>query len=279
MAAGSEGRLVETPPQIQNEIYRRERNRDSYFRQQVQKVTDQQKRYGGLDEVLAPRRQQFAAQGLDEARAVAQLFSLSDAAAANPAGFIRWFADQKKVDLATLTADQQPTQVDPQLKALQDEIGRLKGGMLALHNTRQVETRAQSEQQIGQTMSVVKQWASETDANGQPKRPYFEALEDDIADLVPRIKARNPGRSESDLLQMAYDAAVHANPDTRAAVQQAESNRRQIEDQRKAAEAAETAKRTGSSLAGSPLASPVTAPAKSVEEELRRHWPGLGAAA
>ncbi len=268
------------PPSIQQEIGRREQNRDNYLRQQVQKATDAQKRYTALDDVLAPRKQRFAVQGVSEAQAVAQLLELSDSASADPEAFIRWFANSRKIDLATLAAaPSEAAYVDPQLKAMQDRLDRLQAAVVTQHTTREAETRAQAEQRVTGAIPLISRWAAEKDAQGQPKRPYFEAVADDIPDFILRLKAKQPGRSESDYLQMAYDHAVWSNPDTRAAVQAYDAQKRQIETQRKDAEAAEQAKRTGSSLAGSPSASPVEAPTGTVGNALRKAWASHGAAA
>lgn len=268
------------PPSIQQEIGRREQNRDNYLRQQVQKATDAQKRYSALDEVLAPRRQAFAAKGMNEAQVIGQLLALSDAASNDKPGFIRWFAKENGIDLATLTAaNPDAAPVDPTLKAMQDELGRVKTALTTLHSTREAETRAQAEQRVTGAIPLISRWAAETDAQGQPKRPYFEAVADEIPDFIQRLKAKNPGRSESEYLQTAYDMAVWANPDTRAAEQSRESQKRQIEEQRKSAEAAEIAKRTGASLAGSPSASPSQGPTGSVRGALEKAWASHGAAA
>src|SRR3990167_1023188 len=59
-------------------------------------------KYAEIEEILAPRREALARDGLTEAGYIRQLTALSDFAGRDPAGFVRWFLQQRGIHPAEL---------------------------------------------------------------------------------------------------------------------------------------------------------------------------------
>jgi len=100
----------------------------------------------------------------------------------------------------------------------------------------EAQARAQHEQQ--QAESFVSSWMGELDAQGKPKREFFNDVADDIAVLVQQIRTANPQLGFSQVLEQAYERATWANPDVRAELQ------RRAQAQADAQRATETQRRT-----------------------------------
>jgi hypothetical protein len=259
------------PRSAQAEIERREKDRDRALHQERSRIQNVMRRYEALDRVIGPRQQAFAAQGLDEARAVAQLFALSDSANADPAGFVQWFAKQRGLDLASLVAgNQSQAPEDPRYQALTSELSSVKKAMMELGRTHQntVQSREQAEQSA--MVQTIERFAQETDEKGAPKRPYFDRLEPYIMAQLSVLREEMPAASPTEKLEAAYERAVYANPETRQAVTAQAEARRRAEEQAKAAKAAEAARVAGAGITGGTAPSGSSVPPKSIREGLVR---------
>jgi hypothetical protein len=201
-------------------VLKREDEVSNGFKQKSEEI----KRYEPLEQVIGPRRQQLAREGLTEAQAINQLFALSDFAAQDLPGFIRYMAQARGLDLRTLvpqaaSSQEQPTEeqyVDPNLAALNKRVDTVAGALEKFF-------QSQQQQQVQTTQSQIE--AFRTD----PKHSHFDAVRPQMAALLQTGQAKD--------LQEAYDMAVYANP----------TIRQQLIDQQRqeweAAQAAEAAKR------------------------------------
>lgn len=107
----------------------------------------------------------------------------------------------------------------------------------------QDEQRRNSEQRSLETMANA--WMNEKDAQGQPKRQYLADVMPEMSVLIQQIKQANPLLTHVQVLEQAYDRAVWANPDTRAALQgqqqtellerQRTANQARVQDAKRAA--------------------------------------------
>jgi hypothetical protein len=89
------------------------------------------------------------------------------------------------------------------------------------------------------------QWLKQADAQGNPLRPYLNDVMQEMSVLIPQIKQANPLWTQAQVLDQAYDRAVWANPDTRAALQgrqqseleerQRSANQTRVQDAKRAA--------------------------------------------
>lgn len=259
------------PRSAQVEIERREKDRDRALHQERSRIQTVMRRYDALEQVIGPRRNAFAAQGLDDARAVAQLLALSDSANADPAGFVQWFAKQRGLDLASLVAGpQSQAPQDPRYSTLLDRYGRLERVVSEMGNRLQTTAQTRDAQDQQAMVATIERWATEADDKGTPKRPYFERLEPEIMAQLQILAPTMQTASPTEKLEAAYERAVYANPETRQAVQaQAEARRRQ-EEQAKAVKAAEAARTAGVGITGGTAPNAGSVPPKTVGEGLRR---------
>lgn len=269
---GKEARVdwATLPRPVQAELERVQKGRDRLFQQERQRLAQVQQGYTQLDQVIGPRREALIAQG-GVVPTIARLFQLSDYAAQNPGAFIQWMAKDRGIDLAQLVAGTPPAPaVDPQFQTMQQKLDQLQGVVMQLGGAMRGNAQTQETQAQTATLQAIQRWAAEADADGQPKRPYFERLENHVNILLPQVYADNPGISGADALQAAYDQAVYAHPETRQAITQQAENKRLAATRQAAQKAAEQAQLAGSSITGSTAPTGGSVPAKTVGEELRR---------
>lgn len=212
----------------------------------MEAVYGQAGRYSEYDQLeqhlIGPRRDAWAAQGMNPAVAINQLFALSDFAGRDPQSFVLWFAENNGVDLdAALDARDAQLTADPQVQALQRQVSQMG-------NTIQGYTTAQQQQMQEANAAAVQHFTQETDGAGKPKRPYLAEVMDTFAHHVQVQRAAKPAAQPQEVLQAAYEAACWANPQVRLAMQ-----KEMAEQQRQNEQQRVTQKRiAGSSIAGGP---------------------------
>lgn len=218
-------------------------------------------KYQGMEQVLAPRRSALVAQYGSEAQAVQSLFALSDFAAQQPLGFIKWFAQQRGVDLNALAPKAQEageTQqgLDPALQAIVSEVSGLKQ-MFAQHQT---TTRQAQDQAV----------ANEVNAFiANPKYPYANELRSDMAQLMAAGIASS--------LEDAYEKATRMNTSVWGQIQAAQTaEKAEVKRQENARK-----KAAGGSIAGAPGVSVPPAQQaprnETARESVQRAWNQLNA--
>ena len=76
-------------------------------------------------------------------------------------------------------------------------------------------------------------------------KSHFKDVEDDVANLIPAIRAKNPNDKPLDILAKAYDAAIWANPAVRERIladqRKADEEKRRAESVKKATDAKKSA--------------------------------------
>lgn len=180
------------PPEVQEYIEQRE--------VQMKEGLDKDRGDANLGrtmrDVMTPYRAMLQAQGVDEPRAVQFLlnahYKLSSGDAAAKAAYFGTLAQQYGVDLAAVPPAAQQ-QVDPAIKALQDELNGIKSHLTAGQQAALQEAKTRVSRDVE---------AFATDA----AHPYFDEVSNEI------IAFLNQGLELKD----AYDRAVWANPVTRA---------------------------------------------------------------
>ena len=182
----------------------------------MDEIAQSQQRFGTLanvEQLIAPRRDAWALNGMAPEQALGQLFALSDFATTKPQEFIQYFAEQNGIDLEELVLGLDP--VDPVEKANNDRIAALE---------RQLNENARMQQQAQHNARVdeVIAFASETGPDGKTLvRPYFGELGDAFATHVGLVKSENPKWTSAQILQQAYENACWAVPGVRSKMQDA----------------------------------------------------------
>ncbi len=182
-------------------------------------------------QVIPPERATaFAAQYGSTQAAVKQLLALSDYATRDKPGFIRWFAEQNRIDLASLvqgaSQGQQQPAGDPnpyerELHTLRNQVQQL-----VLQQTQGAQT---------QVMSEIQAFAAD------PAHPYFNDVREHMGALMKAGKAGN--------LQEAYDMATWAVPSVRQTLLEAKTRDAMQANAQKVQQAKQAA---AGSLTGSP---------------------------
>lgn len=197
------------PPAVQQAVLKREQEASNG----IKSYADKLKAAETLQGVVGPRAQMLAAQYGSPEKGIEALFQLSDFAARDFPGFVRYLAQQRGFDLSQL-AMTQPTQaapVDPNLAATHQRIGQLESFILS-------QQRAQQERETAELNRQIEAFKAD------PKHAHFDDLRQDMAKLIQ-------GGLATDLPD-AYEKAMWANPGVRAKV--IESQRAQEEATRKA---------------------------------------------
>lgn len=199
-----------------------------------------------LKEVFTPYKAFLSAQGIDEPKAVQYLmnahYKLSSAPPSERQAYFNQLA--KSYGLETPGATQE-SNVDPHVKALQDEVFQLKSTFTQREQAQLSEHRAK-------TAKEVEAFAAEN--------PYFDEVADDIVILL------NGGATLKD----AYEKAVWANPVTRAkelARVQTEAEKQFKEKVSK--EAAAAKKATAANVRSRDTGKAPTAPKGTMEDTMR----------
>jgi hypothetical protein len=248
MSAKDREKFYALPPDQQAWITDRVKQQEADYTKKTMEIAETRKAYDKLEQVIAPRRQQLAMDGMDEGTAIGQLFALSDFASENPVGFVQYLMQQRGIPLSALTqSGQGQSQADPQLTAMQREIHGLKD-----YFTRQ--TQAQQAQQVQGVQTDIQTFASEHE--------FYSELEQDMIPLVAGFRQSHPGLSNKDYLAKAYKAALAVNDEVAAKVS-ADQNAKRLAETKKAADKAKKA--TGTNLRSRASLPPAATKAKDVD--------------
>jgi hypothetical protein len=248
MSAKDREKFYALPPDQQAWITDRVKQQEADYTKKTMEIAETRKAYDKLEQVIAPRRQQLAMDGMDEGTAIGQLFALSDFASENPVGFVQYLMQQRGIPLSALTqSGQGQSQTDPQLTAMQREIHGLKD-----YFTRQ--TQAQQAQQVQGVQTDIQTFASEHE--------FYSELEQDMIPLVAGFRQSHPGLSNKDYLAKAYKAALAVNDEVAAKVS-ADQNAKRLAETKKAADKAKKA--TGTNLRSRASLPPAATKAKDVD--------------
>ena len=209
-----------------------------------------------LRQAIEPVRQLIHTRGMDEAAWIRQMAAYTTALEQDAAGVIRAVAQQYGVDLAKLGGGQpDPDEfTDPQVRELREQIQSLQ---------RRIEESQQTAQQTqaSQQVQMIEAFRSEKDASGNPLRPHFDAVLDDIMVLAQGY--RGAGKPVPALAEL-YERAVRMRPELTS--QQA-AQVSSLERAQKARAARSAAVRPASGVANGEKTKPST-----LRDELREAW-------
>lgn len=249
MSAKDREAFYALPPDQQKFIAERVKQTEADYTKKTMEIAETRKAYDKLEQVIAPRRQQLAMDGMDESTAIGQLFALSDFANENPIGFVQYLFQQRGIPLSALTESGEGNQAaaDPQLTAMQREIHGLKE-----YFTKQ--TQAQQAQQVQSVQTDIQAFAAENQ--------FYAELEADMIPLVAGFRQSHPGLSNKEYLAKAYKAALAVNDEVAAKIS-ADEKAKRLAETKKTADKAKKA--TGTNLRSRSVVPPSAAKAKDVD--------------
>lgn len=235
MSAKDREAFAALPPEQQKWISDRAKEQEAAFTQKTMGLAEKSRGYDKLDQILAPRRQQLAMDGMDDSTAVGQLFALSDFANTDPIGFVKYLFNARQIPLTALTesgGDNRP--VDPQLAAMQQKMQ----GFESFLTQQQAQARRQAESSIN---NDVHSFASANE--------HYAELEGEMIPIVAALRQNNPSLSNTDALAKAYKMAIAANDGVSAKVEAAKAARAEVDSVAMAkARAAKAKKAAGSNV-------------------------------
>lgn len=227
------------PSPVQQAVAKREQEIDQGLRRKAEEL----KRYEPLEQVLAPRRDLWAAQGMDETQAIKTLLAAQDLLEKNPVQGLEYLAKAYGVNLSGQAQAPQPGHPAPAQAGQAPEIEQLRAQIAQL----------QQSVQYSQTAPLV----SEVEAFfSDPANLYAENVRSDMARLLETGMAST--------LKDAYDKACRVRDDIWPLVQPAPSN-----GGMNGAERAMRAKNAAVSVTGTPSSAPALASSGSIEDDIR----------
>ncbi len=239
-------------PAIQAAVIKREQEVSSGFAQYGQIA----QRHKEFEQIVTPRRQYYAGQGISDTEAVNNLWLWFEALQNSPSKAFPELAQRFGIDLSTVIpgaqADaDQSSYIDPVVQSLQNEIQQLRGQVGQVTGTFQQQAQERTRQEL---------------ANFAKDKPHFEAVRVSMGRLMQAGMANS--------LDEAYQQALALNPEIQAQIQRDQ----QAEAAKKAAETAlttrpPTQRQAGVSLRGgapSGANGAGKAPVGSIREELNK---------
>jgi len=238
---------------IKQWLLQRHKAMESDYTKKTMDIAKERKKYTDLDKIFDQYKQDLIESGVDEARAVDQLFSSYKNFKSNPRQALRQIAAQYGVDLSMNDAAK-----DGDSQNIKQEIEQLKNAIM-----QEKQNNAHLSLKMGR--HKIDGFTAATDATGKKLYPHFDRL---LPQIVMLAHADLVEGKQPDIKDL-YDRAAWAHPDVRGELLSAQlsaAEKKKIENQRMKIE---SAKKAGASVYGTPSANAMTArPAKSLREEL-----------
>jgi len=230
MSAKDRETFYALPPENQKWISDRVKAQEADYTRKTMEVAEQRKLYDKLEQTIAPRRQQFAMNGMDESTAIGQLLALSDYADADPVGFTRYLFEQRGIPISALNESGGEYSVDPQMLEMRKRIEGFEN-----HFAQQQNQQLEQEGQI--VSGVINDFAT---AN-----PFYTELESDMIPIVSALRESKPGLTSDQYLQLAYKMALATNDEVSGKIEADRKAKSEAERIAKAKKDATAAKRAG----------------------------------
>jgi hypothetical protein len=194
------------------------------YQQQIKQINDA---YTQVEQIIGPRRALWRAQFGNEGEALKRLTDLSDLASQQPEQFLAYYLSQpdiaSRIDLQKVFGQNAPPpgsdiNSHPVVQRLHQELNGLKQQVTGFIGQQTTQQTATIEQQIHE-------FASAADGNGAPMRPHFDAVREDVFNLIPALRQQFPNETVPKILDRAYNIAIRTNDSVSAQVAQAEQER------------------------------------------------------
>lgn len=253
------------PDDMANFLADLEDNRQREFMSGVEKYRTLNQYAEGIQQVLQPYEEMLKYQYGSVNNGLGYLMQLSDAASRDPAGFIKWFAQQRGIDLGGLTQAGQPSQqqpgnqgqsqVDPVhqqalLSTLQPWMQRLYGMEQQVQQLNQRHLAASE----AQSLKVIEDFFSEKDELGSAKHEIDEGAFDDFVVRVQFHRNTHPDWDDRRVIDQAYQELSWVNENMRQRQLQAQEKARREKEAKEIA----AKKQAAVSVKGAPSAGAAT---------------------
>ena len=253
-------------PKFQGQLIEHDKNIQADYTRKTQEMSLARQRYGGIEEQLAPRRDEWQRLGWSDEQALGNVLQYWDFASSDPMNFIAHFASERGIDLAQAFApsmqeilqhleqgdlagaegqggSQVPPEMQGQLQQLAHQNQMLQQ-QIAQHQgyfTQQQQAMAQSQQETAS--QEVARFAQQVDEHGNIMFEFLDELRDDMSRLLRADVAED--------LEDAYDMALYRRPDLVDRIEETQAVTQRAAEERRQQEEAERARRASLSLGGS----------------------------
>lgn len=206
------------PRETQEWLLNRDKEMVENYTRKTTELAEQRKPVEEITKILEPYKQQMELAGVTPTQAFQRLLAAQRFLETDPSNALKWLAQQYKVDLSSF-APKEEAYVDPDLKALQNEVNSLKS---------QISQREQQEQQqnSSQVQKQITDFKDARNEDGSLKYPHFDKLGPIMAPLVRDGKT----------LAEAYDVAKYTLPEVRDHIASEAAKAAQAEALKKAEE-------------------------------------------
>jgi hypothetical protein len=236
--------------------------RDKQYEQGIQQKADELK---PIQEAFGPYRDILKMRGVDEPTAIRTWTAAQQLLDTDPVNGLKTLIQQFTPDVQDALRAEFGTRepaadddyVDPEVKELRRELSSLKQ-----QNTQTTTQYQQFRQQ--EALEQVRKFREETDADGKPLYPHFDAVVDDMRALLAAGTVPD--------LKTAYDKAVWALPEYRDEIASQQRKEVEREGARRREEAAAKAKKTAKAVNGKNSVPPPPPKVKTMRDELRETW-------
>jgi hypothetical protein len=224
LSAEQREEFAKLPPGLQRFIADRHRDMQSDYTRKTEEVAKERTKYQELETAFEPYRDELSMQGTTPAQAAARLLAAQRVLTRDPINGLKWLSQNLGVDLRQLAPqpDKDEEFLDPQVKALKDEVSSLKAqlGQFSVG----IQQSKQSEAQ-----KIIEDFKSAKDESGNLKHPHFDN---------PEVKAVISGLiGQGKTLTEAYERAVYVLPEVRTKIAEEAAKAAQAEVTKKAEEA------------------------------------------
>jgi hypothetical protein len=266
------------PPSVRAEIHRRE---SDFMAGQHQLLPDA-KLGSDMRKAIEPYRMMIEAEGGTPDRAVSDLLRTAAlfrvGSQEQKLAAIGRLVQQFGIDISPMfqQAQQGQPQPQPQQQYQDPRVDQLFAMQRQQEQERQQQEYQRQQRENGEREAVAAQFMNEVTADGKPARPYLGDVIDQMAALVPVIRAENASLTHGQMLQEAYDRATWANPEIRALLQT--EHQAKLDAQRRAANQTQVADARRAASVNVPRRGSTPAPGKpgSLEDTIREGARALG---
>jgi hypothetical protein len=228
--------------------------------------SEEKRRY---ESVLSPVAEAARRNGLTTEDGLKSLLQAQSFLERDPTAAIKWLAQSHGVNLATL-AGQPPAEVPsaqpPDIQAMVRQIVNQTVSPIVGPIQQRWNDEAARQQEM--TVQAIHSFAS------APGHEHYNAVEGTIALILPQVIEENPGWTNEQKLQEAYDRALYATPSTRQQMLAAKESAAEETRRQEAAARATKARGAAVSVTGSPQGSAAPESAGTLREEILRAMTG-----
>lgn len=256
-SAADKETFSKAPKEVQEWALRRHKEMEADYTRKTQEIAEFKRDYEPIEQMFAPHKSYLRTQGLTPADVVQRWHAAEQFLTEQPVEAIKWLAGNYGVDINQLAQQEQPA--DPQIQQLNQKIAGLESQLTE-------RQQAEVQQRQSQIMDQIQSFASETDEAGNPARPYFNDVMEDMVSLARAEQAA--GRTP--VLKDLYDKAVWANPQVREQVLSAQRKAAEEKQAQEARAKAAAAKKAAKSVSGQPSGSTPSSDDLGLRESLER---------